>query len=99
MEAMDICAERCESFISALWEDGRAAEDELLSMTMDGVMLGVGATHDRLMLSVYGELPYHARRALLHALPPARLPTYDELRRYLEHVVALPADPGTVEAG
>src|SRR5262245_42361668 len=99
MRGMDACAERCESFISALWEDGRAAEDELLSMTVDGVMLGVGATHDRLTLSVYGELPFPAHRALLEALSPARLPTYQELRRYLEHVVALPADPGTVEAG
>jgi hypothetical protein len=96
---MDARVERCHSFISALWEDGRAADDELLSMTVDGVMLGVGATHEQLTLSVYGELPFHARRALLDALPPARLPTYAELRRHLEDVVALPADPGTVEVG
>jgi hypothetical protein len=90
-----VCIERCERFLLEL--SAAASVREVLSMTVDGVLLGAARSADALTLSVYGRLPAADRRKLLDDLAPVQLPTYDELRDHLTGVAELPADPGPAQ--
>lgn len=74
-----------------------AGDGEVLSMTLDGVLLGALRAPDTLTLTVYGKLPTKERRRLLNDLSPIRLPMYDELRGHLMGVAELPSDPGPAQ--
>ncbi|MDX6535273.1 MAG: hypothetical protein QOF68_3017 [Gaiellales bacterium] len=87
--------ERCRQFMAELC--AAAGTREVLSMTVDGVLLGAVRTRDSLTLKVYGRLPSDDRRKLLDKLAPIGLPTYDELCEHLNGVAELPADPGPAE--
>jgi hypothetical protein len=71
-----------------------AGTREVLSMTLDGVLLGALRSLDAFTLTVYGRLPSAERRTLLDDLAPIRLPTYEELREHLAGLTELPVDPG-----
>lgn len=88
-------AERCERFLAEL--SAASGIREVLSMTMDGVLLGATRTAESLTLTVYGRLPWRDRRKLLNDLSPVRLPTYEELREHLLGIAELPADPGPAQ--
>jgi hypothetical protein len=70
---------------------------EVLSMTLDGVLLGAMRSLDAVTLTVYGRLPAAERRKLLNDLAPIQLPTYGELREHLTGTAELPADPGPAQ--
>jgi hypothetical protein len=89
--------ERCGVFLEALWGEARECGDEVISMTLDGVLLGLSGNHERLSITVFGGIPHHEQRLLLERLSPARLPTYEELRSHLSDVVDLPYDPGDAD--
>jgi len=74
-----------------------AGDGEVLSMTLDGVLLGAVRAPETLTLTVYGKLPPEERRRLLDDLSPIRLPMYDELREHLAGVAELPSDPGPAQ--
>jgi len=89
--------ERCGVFLEALWREARECGDEVISMTLDGVLLGVSGDDERLSITVFGQIPRQEQRLLLERLAPARLPTYDELRSHLQDAVELPSEPGDAE--
>jgi hypothetical protein len=89
--------ERCGIYLESLWQEARECGDEVVSMTLDGVLLGVAGDEDRLSITVFGRIPEHEQRMLLERLSAARLPTYEELRLHLEDVVDLPDEPGDAE--
>jgi len=90
-----VSIERCERFVLEL--SAAASLREVLSMTLDGVLLGAARSVDVLTLTVYGRLPAADRRKLLNDLAPVQLPTYEELREHLIGVADLPADPGPAQ--
>jgi hypothetical protein len=90
-----VSTERCERFMAELAL--AAGAHEVLSMTLDGVLLGALRTLDSLTLTVYGRLPQADRRKLLDDLSPVRLPTYDEMREHLAGVAELPENPGPAQ--
>jgi hypothetical protein len=92
-----ILRERCGTYLEALWREARESDDEVISMTLDGVLLGVSGNTDRLSITVFGRIPRHDQRLLLERLSPARLPAYEELRSHLSDVVELPGTPGDAE--
>jgi hypothetical protein len=92
-----ILRERCGVYLDALRREARDCDDEVISMTLDGVLLGVSGNDDRLSITVFGQIPQREHRLLMERLSPARLPTYEELRSHLSDVVELPSEPGDAE--
>jgi hypothetical protein len=89
--------ERCGIYLEALWREARECDDEVISMTLNGVLLGISGDDERLSITVFGRIPEHEQRLLLERLSAARLPTYEELRLHLSDVVDLPYEPGDAE--
>lgn len=89
--------ERCGIYLEALWREARDCGDEIISMTLDGVLIGVSGNSETLSITVFGRIPRAEQRMLLERLSPARLPTYVELCEHLADAVELPRDPGEAE--
>ena len=86
--------DRCSAYLDRLTAGAAGAEEPVLSMTIDGVLVSASVREGSLYMSVFGWVTDEQQRAFLEALVPRMLPTYQELREHLLDDVELPADPG-----